>query len=84
MTRTESAWKDAAMKTNRHSTHPIPSRAAMRGVVSAQAVVVLAVITACTGLLAYEWHSAHATKSHHGSMPAHHHKNHEAKTASAH
>ncbi len=58
------------------------SRSAMRGFISAQAAIVLAVIAAGGGLLAYEWHSAHHAKDHHSSVAKHqHHKTHDAKTA---
>ncbi len=66
------------MKTPR-----IHRRSAIQGFISAQAAIVLAVIAAGGGLLAYEWHSAHAahSKGHHNSMAKHHHEKHEAKTA---
>ena len=66
------------MKTQRTN-----NRSVMRGFISAQAAIVLAVIAAGGGLLAYEWHSAHAahSKGHHSSVAKHHHEKHEAKTA---
>ena len=58
---------------------------AMRGYISAQAALVLAVITAATGVLAYEWHSAHSAhsaKGHHDSAEKQRHpKTHDAKSA---
>ena len=69
------------MKTQRTNNLSV-----MRGFISAQAAIVLAVITATAGVLAYEWHSAHsahAKKEHHSAAAKHHHhKTHEAKTAS--
>lgn len=78
MTRLAAAWENAAMKTRR-----IHSRPASQGFISAQAAIVLAVIAAGGGLLAYEWHSAHAghSKGHHSSAAKHHHGKHDAKTA---
>ena len=35
-------------------------------------VIVIAVITAAVAALAYEWHHAHAAKTHHRSLVAHH------------
>ena len=85
MTRIAAAWEGESMKTKQH---PIgsqektkTSRSAMRGFISAQAAIVLAVIAAGGGFLAYEWHSAHHAKDHHGMVAKHqHHKSHDAKT----
>jgi hypothetical protein len=42
------------------------------GQITVNLIIVLAVITAAVAALAYEWHHAHAAKTHHRSFAAHH------------
>jgi len=53
---------------------PAPSahHATAGGQISVNLIIVLAVITAAVAALAYEWRQAHAAKTHHHSLVAHH------------
>ena len=80
-------WQaESINKTNMsHGTamNRIRNGPALRGFISAKAAIVLAIITAGMGVLAYEWHHARPAKPHHGSVSAHHHHKHgdESKTS---
>ncbi len=63
-------------------SHSTANRPDLRAFISAKAVIVIAVITLGTGLLAYEWRHAHGEKIHGTSVSEHHHhKKKESKTA---
>ena len=53
---------------------PAPSahHATAGGQITVNLIIVLAVITAAVAALAYEWHHAHAAKTHHHSLVTHH------------
>jgi hypothetical protein len=58
--------------------------AALRGLISANLAIVLAVIMAGAGALAYEWWHAQAVKRAQTSLVAHHHKRYVANPAATH
>ncbi len=58
-----------------HRTHC----SALRAFISAKLTIVLAAIAIGGGLLAYEWHHADSTKTHHTTPHRHHHHNRDAK-----
>lgn len=63
-------------------THRINSHSITRAFISMQAAIIISAIVAGTGILAYEWRSAHPAKTHHtASTKQQHHKKHEAKPA---
>ena len=62
--------------------HRIDNRSALRGYISAQLAIVLAIILGTAGILIHEWHAAHPSKHHAGSTYEHRHPGHVAAAAS--